>query len=32
VRTQMGARIHELHESEDPWQRITLNVYLTRTG
>jgi hypothetical protein len=26
------ARIHNLHESEDPWQRITLNVYLTRTG
>jgi len=26
------ARIHDLRESEDPWERITLNVYLTRKG
>ncbi len=26
------ARIHDLRESADPWERITLNVYLTRGG
>ncbi len=30
--SEIFARIHDLRESTDPWDRIALNVYLTRSG